>query len=87
MTGQDYINLASACSAFVAAALWLRASMVPTPPKLDIITIGDDGFGGELPLLFDGVARQSRWNKWAAGSAGIAALLQGIATVIARAAA
>jgi len=73
----------SAFFALLAAGLWFYASRLRLPEKLTHITLDDEGgFGGELRELFSGVALQSKWNAWAAGSAGLAAAFQTLAIIL-----
>ena len=74
-----YLQSFSALFAFAAGVLWLYASRIPTPPKLEAIMLTDKGFIGELPELFMAVAKQSKWNAKAAGAASAAAVFQAIA--------
>lgn len=74
-----YVQIISAVFAIAAGCLWLRASLIPVPKEITTI-IGYDrgGIGGELADLTHAVWRQGRWNAWAAFSASIAALTQGV---------
>jgi hypothetical protein len=72
----------AALFSIAAGLLWLVASLVPSPEKITAITIGDTGFEGDLPKLFQAVRRQSVWNRWAAGAASVAAVLQGITLLL-----
>jgi hypothetical protein len=67
-TAQQWLVLLSAAAASVAAATWLRASLVKAPAPPARFSSGDE--------LLVSVSRQSRLNAWAALFAGIAALLQ-----------
>ena len=62
--------------AIAAAAIWFYASTLRVPKELTAMTVGDAGFGGELPKLFAAVAQQSKWNARAAECAAASALLQ-----------
>jgi hypothetical protein len=73
----------SALFALFAAGLWLVASRVKTPRELKVfVHIGSDGIGGDVADLARGVAKQSRWNSYAATAAAIAALLQAISAAL-----
>ena len=70
------LNVASALAAFAAAWFWWRASQQPPPTSFELRS------SGELDQGFQAWVRSSaRANKHAALSAGIAALLQGVASV------
>jgi len=74
-----YTQSASAVFAFLAGGIWLRASLIPTPKEIAAIVVYDArGIGGELAELTNALRRQGRWNAWAALSASVAAMLQGI---------
>ena len=75
-------NEASGVLAVLAAGLWLKASLIKTPRKLDAIIFTDMGAEGELPELFEGVHKQSRWNAAAALSSGFAAAAQAAAAFL-----
>jgi hypothetical protein len=62
------LQLASAIAAFVAAFFWFRSAMMGPIPEVGW------GGGGDWQVYMD---RMSRRNRWGAGCAGIAALLQG----------
>jgi hypothetical protein len=94
-----YADLASALFALGAAGLWIASAMVKTPKSfsVNVITVhaGDPefpsaevvgkGFGtsAEMNDLGKALVRQSRLSAFAAGSAAIAALLQGLLAILA----
>ncbi len=94
-----YADLASALFAFGAAALWAASARVKTPESfsVNVITVhtGDaefpsaevvgKGFGtsAELNDLGKALIKQSRLSAFAAGSAAIAAALQGLLAILA----
>ena len=68
-------NIASALATFVAAWLWWRASQPPPRPE-----VRSDG---SIGLDYEGWVRSSaQANRRAALSTGVAALLQGVASVL-----
>jgi hypothetical protein len=75
------VSFFSAFFAVAAAALWFYASRLRVPRELTVTTMGDIGFGGELPKLFTAVAQQSKWNARAAECAAASALLQAFAAI------
>lgn len=79
-----YIDVGSAICAFIAAAFWLRASLVRTPAQLrHFVHMPLEGpFQGDVAKVAAGVAKQSKLNAWAAGFAATAAVLTGISVLI-----
>lgn len=84
-----WLNIIAALSAFVAAALWFKASVVVVRPSggedkdgwtSAQITVSHESTG-EFDPFATGIA-QSKWNKWAAAAAAFAALIQGIVLLI-----
>lgn len=79
------INFISAIAAFVAAGLWLKASTVTVKYSNDD-TSGSfasvDKDTGEVDDVINTAIEQSKWNKYAAIAACIAALFQGIGLLI-----
>ena len=78
------INFISAIAAFVAAGLWLKASTVTIKYRHDGmggIVAADPDTGEGFDVINTGIA-QSKWNKYAAIAACIAALFQGIGLLI-----
>jgi hypothetical protein len=75
------VQVLSGVFALAAAVLWLIASLTRTPDR-----IPEGPLKGSLFDVFDKIhislARQSRWNAYAAGCAGIAALLQAIQILV-----
>jgi hypothetical protein len=71
------LQIASGLFALAAAGLWLVASLAKTPDRLP-----SGPLEGTLFDVFDEIhvslAKQSRWNAYAAACAAIAALLQAI---------
>jgi len=79
------INFISAIAAFVAAGLWLKASTVTIKPSKDMKGGGLLVVNRETKESFDLIntgIEQSKWNKYAAIAACIAALFQGIGLLI-----
>lgn len=79
------LNIIAALSAFAAAALWYKASVVVVRPsggedkdgwESAQITVSHESTG-EFDPFATGIA-QSKWNKWAATAAAVAAFVQGI---------
>lgn len=86
---KGFLNIIAALSAFVAAALWYKASVVVVRPSSGEdkdgwesaqITVSHDSTG-EFDPFATGIA-QSKWNKWAATAAAVAAFVQGIVLLI-----
>jgi hypothetical protein len=78
----SYLQWGSALFAFIAAALWLVASLLPTPEVDGDLYLHDATADGALPRLFQAVRRQSRWNSYAAMAAAAAAISQGFALLM-----
>ena len=82
MKAEIALNAVSGIAALVAAGLWLKASIIPTPAKFTYLSffVSDDGKDGhiesEVTDLMKSVAIQSKWNAWAARSAAVAAICQ-----------
>jgi hypothetical protein len=77
------VGYLSAIFALIAATLWLSASLIKTPKNLRVfVHISDKGISGDVADLARGVAKQSRWNSFAALAAAVAAVLQAIATTL-----
>lgn len=83
------LNGGSAAFAFVAAALWFSSTWVTRKhvPKIDAngwteaAVIERDSKGRHIDP-FASAKAQGTWNRWAALAAGVAALLQGLATAL-----
>lgn len=82
-----FLQNASVCFAFVAAALWFLSARVKLPDYIQNI---DEGFINDtqpkpvddLDRLTSGLTRQSRLSALAALAAAMSALLQGLATAL-----
>lgn len=84
---KSVLNIVAAIAAFIAAAMWYRASVAIVRPTKDRggwesaqITV-EHKTTGEFDPFLTGI-EQSRLNKWGALSASIAALIQGIVLLI-----
>lgn len=87
------LAVATAAFAFIAAALWLYASWVKVSTekaqKLRAEKEAKTGVSWRIMIAFNEdedleytLAAQSYWNRWAAGSAGVAAFCQAIYVVV-----
>ena len=86
MTLKFGVQLLSAAAAIVSAALWVWSARVSvkadeTPDEDGMIpaSITDSETGAGLHAT---LKEQSRWNAWAALAASVAAVFQGIATLM-----
>jgi uncharacterized membrane protein YbaN (DUF454 family) len=79
-----WIDMSSAGFGVLAAACWLRASLVRTPRLIrDLMNQPIGGpLGGDTAELTTGIRRQSKWNAWAAALAAAAALLTAVSVLI-----
>ena len=69
------LNVLSAVAAFVAAGFWFVAGRSPARPN--------PTWDGSLGKDFEGsLSDSAKWNRRAALSAGVAAVLQGIAALL-----
>jgi len=74
---------------FISAILWIKSSCVKLPYKekkdrfgLIPSSITDEDEDGTIIDVLETAKEQTKWNKWAALAAGLAAFSQVIATVI-----
>ena len=83
MTPKVVINALSAVFALIAAGLWFRSTTATAivDPNNQGMIISKDTPKGRVDIL-ETAALQTKWNKWAAGSAAMAAALQAIGTAI-----
>ncbi len=75
------LQYVSAASAFVSASLWLWSALIQLPPTTARL-VRNGQLDRSTPRN-DAMAKQSRISAGAAFAAGIAALLQGLATLLA----
>ena len=78
------LNWVAALAAVVAALLWFRSATVEVPT--DDIPDENGMFGMQITVdgsdFIETARQQTRWNKWAAFAAGIAAGCQAVALMI-----
>jgi len=85
MTFSVLVNEASALCAFVAAGLWLYSARIEvwaddqSAPRRDNMVILK---GGRMYDVTGTAQAQSRWSAYAAIAAALAAVLQGLASII-----
>ena len=69
----------SAVAALTAAGLWWWASCVPIPPFPDV---GFDTYSSVFDPVWNALSTGSRRNAWAARTAGLAAALQALSSLL-----
>jgi hypothetical protein len=76
---------ASVISGFIAAGLWIGATIVKVPYKRGTVQstmVETDEETGEETDIFNTARRQTQWNRWAAAFTAISALCQAISLML-----
>jgi hypothetical protein len=75
MTLRNLFGGLAVATAFIAAVLWFRASLIHVPTQIG------SGYGSLVGVeeMSAGFEKQARWNAFAAAMTGVAAVFQGVA--------